>query len=419
MNTTHHDALETRPPEEREEALMAALAAQVAHAKAQARGFAVSLGGIDAAQVTSRTALARLPVMRKHELLERQRAADAPDVFGGFSALGWGGASQRALRVFASPGPIYEPEGSDGDYWRMARALFAAGLRAGDLVHNTFSYHFTPAGAMMESGAFALGCTVFPAGTGQTEQQVQAIAALKPAAYIGTPSFLKIILEKADELGVALPSLAKASVGGEAFPPSLRDWLQARGITAYQSYGTADLGLIAYETTAREGLVIDEGVIVEIVRPGTGDPVPDGEVGEVVVTTLNPGYPLIRFGTGDLSSVLAGPCPTGRTNTRIKGWMGRADQTAKVRGMFVHPAQVAEITRRHPEVRKARLVVSGEMANDRMVLHIEVAGEPEGLAARVADSVREVTKLRSEVVPCTPGSLPNDGKVIEDARRYN
>ena len=419
MNTTtHHDALETRPPEQREQALMAALAAQVAHAKAQARGFAASLNGVDAAQVTSRAALARLPVMRKHELLDRQRAVDAPDVFGGFSALGWGAAKQRALRVFASPGPIYEPEGSGRDYWRMARALFAAGLRAGDLVHNTFSYHFTPAGAMMESGAFALGCTVFPAGTGQTEQQVQVIAALKPGAYVGTPSFLKIILEKADELGVVLPSLAKASVGGEAFPPSLRDWLQARGISAYQSYGTADLGLIAYETTARDGLVIDESVIVEIVRPGTGDPVRDGEVGEVVVTSLNPGYPLIRFGTGDLSAVLAGPCPTGRTNTRIKGWMGRADQTAKVRGMFVHPAQVAEIARRHPEVRKARLVVSGEMANDRMALHIEVAGEPEGLAARVADSVREVTKLRSEVVPCAPGSLPNDGKVIEDARRY-
>ena len=417
--STHHDALETRPPEQREQALLAALAAQVAHAQAQARGFAASLNGVDAAQVTSRTALARLPVMRKHELLERQRAADAPDVFGGFSALGWGAAKQRALRVFASPGPIYEPEGSGSDYWRMARALFAAGLRAGDLVHNTFSYHFTPAGAMMESGAFALGCTVFPAGTGQTEQQVQAIAALKPAAYIGTPSFLKIILEKADELGVALPSLAKASVGGEAFPPSLRDWLQARGIGAYQSYGTADLGLIAYETTAREGLVIDEAVIVEIVRPGTGDPVPDGEVGEVVVTTLNPGYPLIRFGTGDLSAVLPGTCPTGRTNTRIKGWMGRADQTAKVRGMFVHPSQVAEIARRHPEVGKARLVVSGEMANDAMALHVEVVGLPEGLAARVADSVREVTKLRGEVVLCAPGSLANDGKVIEDARRIS
>jgi len=414
----HHDTLETRAPELREQSLMTALAAQVAHAKAHARAFADGLADVDAAQVTSREALARLPVIRKHELLERQRAPESPDVFGGFSALGWGASTQRALRVFASPGPIYEPEGSDADYWRMARALFAAGLRAGDLAHNTFSYHFTPAGAMMESGAFALGCTVFPGGTGQTEQQVQAMAALKPAAYIGTPSFLKIILEKADELGVALPSLTKASVGGEAFPPSLRDWLLARGIAAYQSYGTADLGLVAYETSAREGLVVDEGVIVEIVRPGTGDPVPSGEVGEVVVTTLNPGYPLIRFGTGDLSAVLAGHCPTGRTNTRIKGWMGRADQTAKVRGMFVHPAQVAEIARRHAEVHKARLVVSGEMANDRMTLHVEVAGTPDGLADRVADSVREVTKLRSEVLLCAPGSLPNDGKVIEDARRY-
>ncbi|MEP6874000.1 MAG: AMP-binding protein [Burkholderiales bacterium] len=414
----HYDTLETRSPEQREAALMAALAAQVAHAKAHARAFTTSLADVDASHITSRAALARLPVIRKHELLDQQRAPDAPDVFGGFSALGWGSAPQRALRVFASPGPIYEPEGSDADYWRMARALFAAGLRAGDLAHNTFSYHFTPAGAMMESGAFALGCTVFPGGTGQTEQQVQAMAALKPAAYIGTPSFLKIILEKADELGVALPSLIKASVGGEAFPPSLRDWLQARGITAYQSYGTADLGLVAYETSAREGLVIDEGVIVEIVRPGTGEPVPDGEVGEVVVTTLNPGYPLIRFGTGDLSAVLAGRCPTGRTNTRIKGWMGRADQTAKVRGMFVHPAQVAEIARRHPEVRKARLVVSGEMANDRMALHVEVAGTPEGLATRVADSVREVTKLRAEVLLCAPGSLPNDGKVIADVRSF-
>ena len=414
----HYDALETRPPHQREAALMRALAAQVARAQAEAPAFATRLADIAAAQVDSRAALAQLPVIRKHELLEQQRAADAPDVFGGFSALGWGTARQRALRVFASPGPIYEPEGSDADYWRMARALFAAGLRAGDLAHNSFSYHFTPAGAMMESGAFALGCTVFPGGTGQTEQQVQAMAALKPSAYIGTPSFLKIILEKADELGVALPSLTKASVGGEAFPPSLRDWLQARGMTAYQSYGTADLGLVAYETSAREGLVLDEGVIVEIVRPGTGDPVPDGEVGEVVVTTLNPGYPLIRFGTGDLSAVLAGTCPTGRTNTRIKGWMGRADQTAKVRGMFVHPAQVAEIARRHPEVGKARLVVSGEMANDAMALHVEVVGLPEGLAARVADSVREVTKLRGDVVLCAPGSLPNDGKVIEDARRY-
>jgi phenylacetate-CoA ligase len=420
MPTTHHDALEAREPAERERALMAALSAQVAHAQAHTAAFAASLAGIDATQVNSRSALARLPVIRKHELLERQRDPNAPDVFGGFSTLGWGAvpAARRALRVFASPGPIHEPEGNDADYWRMARALFAAGFRGGDLAHNSFSYHFTPAGAMMESGAFALGCTVFPAGTGQTEQQVQAMAALRPAGYIGTPSFLKIILEKADELGVALPSLTKASVGGEAFPPSLRDWLQARGVTAYQSYGTADLGLIAYETEAREGLVIDEGVIVEIVRPGTSEPLPDGEVGEVVVTTLNPGYPLIRFGTGDLSAVLAGPCPTGRTNTRIKGWMGRADQTAKVRGMFVHPAQVAEIARRHPEVRKARLVVSGEMANDRMTLHVEVTGAPEGLPARLAEAVRDVTKLRGEVQLCAVGSLPNDGKVIEDARSY-
>ncbi len=420
MRATHHDALETREPAERERALMAALSAQIAHAQAHTAAFATSLAGIDASHVNSRSALAQLPVIRKHELLERQRGPNAPDVFGGFSAIGWGTmpAARRALRVFASPGPIHEPEGPGADYCRMARALHAAGFRPGDLAHNSFSYHFTPAGAMMESGAFALGCTVFPAGTGQTEQQVQAMLALQPAGYIGTPSFLKIILEKAEELGVALPSLTKASVGGEAFPPSLRDWLQARGITAYQSYGTADLGLIAYETEAREGLVIDEGVIVEIVRPGTGDALPEGEVGEVVVTALNPGYPLIRFGTGDLSAVLAGPCPTGRTNTRIKGWMGRADQTAKVRGMFVHPAQVAEIARRHPEVRKARLVVSGEMANDQMALHVEVVGEPEGLASRLADAVRDVTKLRGDVLLCAVGSLPNDGKAIDDVRRY-
>jgi phenylacetate-CoA ligase len=425
--TSHHDALEIRAPEQREQALMTALSGQIAHAQAHAPAFARSLAGVDASTVTSRAMLARLPVIRKHELLELQGKADAPDVFGGFSAIGWGAQippERRALRVFASPGPIHEPEGSAADYWRMARALFAAGFRAGDLAHNCFSYHFTPAGAMMESGAFALGCTVFPGGTGQTEQQVQAIAALKPAGYIGTPSFLKIILEKAEELGIALPSLAKASVGGEAFPPSLRDWMLARGVAAYQSYGTADLGLIAYETSAREGLVLDEGVIVEIVRPGTGDPVPEpkagdaAEVGEVVVTTLNPSYPLIRFGTGDLSAVLPGTCPTGRTNTRIKGWMGRADQTAKVSGMFVHAAQVAEIARRHPEVRKARLVVSGEMANDRMCLSVEVAGAPEGLAARLAETMRDVTKLRGEVAVCTPGDLPNDGKVIEDARSY-
>ena len=420
MNETY-DARETRDPTAREAELMARLGPQVAYAQAAAPAFAERLQGVDAAAITSRAALSRLPVTRKHELLERQQALRSSDVFGGFSTLGWGraaGAERRALRVFASPGPIYEPEGRGADYWRMARALYAAGFRAGDLAHNSFSYHFTPAGSMMESGAHALGCTVFPAGTGQTEQQVQAMAELKPDGYIGTPSFLKIMLEKATELRLPLPSLRSASVGGEAFPPSLRDWLQQRGVAAYQSYGTADLGLVAYETAAREGLVLDEDVIVEIVRPGTGDPLPDGEVGELVVTPLNRAYPLIRFGTGDLSAVLPGRCPTGRTNTRIRGWLGRADQTTKVRGMFVHPAQVAEIVRRHPGVRKARLVVGGEMADDRMTLQVEVEGRPDGLAERLAESIRDVTKLRGDVMLCAFGSLPNDGKVIDDTRSF-
>jgi len=415
--TPYYDALETRPAELREQQLMAALARQIAHAQAHAPAFADLLRGVDASAINSRAALATLPVTRKHELLERQKASRSRDVFGGYSAIGWG-ARRGALRVFASPGPIYEPEGNARDYWRAARAIFAAGFRSGDLVHNAFSYHFTPAGAMMESGAHAVGCTVFPGGIGQTEQQVQAMAELGASGYVGTPSFLKLILEKASAMGVALPSLTKALVGGEAFPPSLRDWLAARGVSGYQCYATADLGLIAYETSAREGLVLDEQIIVEIVRPGTGDPVPEGEVGEVVVTTFNPDYPLIRFGTGDLSAVLPGSCPTGRTNTRIRGWLGRADQTAKVRGMFVHPSQVADIARRHPEVRRARLVVSGEMANDQMTLQVEVAHSIEGLTARIADSIRDVTKLRGEVILSAPGTLPNDGKVIEDARKY-
>jgi phenylacetate-CoA ligase len=285
-------------------------------------------------------------------------------------------------------------------------------------VHNCFSYHMTPAGALMESGAHALGCTVFAGGTGQTEQQVEAIADLRPAGYVGTPSFLKIILEKAAEKNIPLPSLTKALVSGEAFPPSLRDWIAERGVAGTQCYATADLGLVAYETSAREGLVLDEGVIVEIVRPGTGDPVPEGEVGEIVVTTLNPDYPLIRFGTGDLSAVLPGRCPSGRTNTRIKGWLGRADQTTKVRGMFVHPGQVAEIARRFPELQRARLVVEGEMGDDRMTLRLECAGAAEGLAERVAEAIRDITKLRGTVEFVAPGSLPNDGKVIEDARSY-
>ena len=412
--TEFYDALEARPPEVREAALLAALPGQIAHAQAATTAFAELLADVDAAAITSRTALATLPVIRKHELLARQQAQRAQDPFGGFAAVGWG-LKRGARRVFQSPGPIYEPEGAATDYWRFARAFFAAGFRDGDLVHNSFSYHLTPAGSMMETGARALGCTVFPGGVGNTELQLQAMAELRPVAYAGTPSFLRIALEKADALGQTLP-ITKASVGGEAFPAALRDVFSARGIHAYQSYGTADCGLIAYETQAREGLVIDEGVLVEIVRPGTGEPLPDGEVGEVVVTVLNRDYPLVRFGTGDLSAILPGPCPTGRTNRRIRGWLGRADQTAKVRGMFVHPGQVAEVLRRHPGLGRARLVVAGEMADDRMTLHVEAAGATEGLAAALAASVRDVTKLRAEVVLAAPGSLPNDGKVIEDTR---
>ena len=396
---------------------MAALPGLVANAQAHSPAFAGIFNGVDAATITSRQALAALPVTRKHELLERQLAARLAggNPFGGFSTLGFGADMPH---VFASPGTIYEPEGTRPDYWRMARAMYAAGFRPGQLIHNCFSYHFVPAGSMMETGARALGCTVFPGGTGQTEQQVQAMAELQPAGYIGTPSFLKIIVEKAAEMRVSLPTLTRALVSGEAFPPSLRDWLGERGIAGYQCYASADLGLIAFETEALEGLVLDEGVIVEIVRPGTGDPVAEGEVGELVVTTLNPDYPLIRFGTGDLSAILPGACPTGRTNSRIKGWMGRADQTVKIRGMFVHPGQVATIARRFPEVIKARLVVSGEMANDSMTFRVEAASTQAGLDQRISEAIRDVTKLRGTVEVLAPGSLPNDGKVIEDARSY-
>ena len=413
--TEFFDALETRDPAQREAQQLQALARQVAHAQQASTAYAERLAGVDASDITSRAALAKLPVTRKHELQARQRQLRATDPLGGFSALVRGPAMPR---VFASPGPIYEPEGKARDYWRTGRAMHAAGFRAGDLVHNAFSYHMTPGAFIMEAGAHAVGCTVFPAGIGQTEQQLQAIADLRPAAFAGTPSFLRILVEKAQETGVDITCMTKALTGGEALPPSLRDWFAARGLDVFQSYATADLGLIAYETSARQGLVIDEGVIVEIVRPGTGDPVSDGEVGEVVVTTLNPDYPLVRFGTGDLSAVLAGACPSGRTNRRIRGWMGRADQTTKIRGMFVHPGQVADITRRFPEVVKARLVVSGAMANDVMTLRVEAASRPQGLDARIGDAIRDITKLRAQVELVEPGSLPNDGKVIEDARSY-
>jgi phenylacetate-CoA ligase len=422
VSTDLFDALEARQPAAREAALMAQLAQTVAQARQHSPAMREHLQGISDAPVSSRQALAKLPVLRKSALLQRQQAqraaaGDHHDPFGGFATIGWGRMARRAKRVFQSPGTIYEPEGEAPDYWRVARAMHAAGFRAGQLIHNSFSYHLTPAGSMMETGAHALGCTVFPGGVGNTELQLQAMRELQPSGYAGTPSFLRILFEKADELKLAPPSIQHALVSGEAFPPSLRDALRARGVEAYQCYATADVGLIAYETPAREGLVVDEGVIVEIVRPGTNDPVPDGEVGEVVVTVCNPDYPLIRFGTGDLSAVLAGPCPTGRTNQRIKGWMGRADQTAKVRGMFVHPSHVAEIVKRHPEVQRARLVVSGEQANDQMLLRLEAAPS-DGLQEKIAASVRDVTKLRADVEIVAPGTLPNDGKVIEDARSY-
>jgi phenylacetate-CoA ligase len=409
----HFDLLETRDPELRERQQCAALPRQIAHAKAHAPAFARILADIDAAEVTSRAALARLPVTRKSELLDLQKAARP---FGGLAATRWG----EARRVFASPGPIYEPEGARPDYWRLARALFAAGFRAGDLIHNCFSYHLAPAGSMLETGAHALGCTVFPGGTGQTEMQVQAMAELRPDGYVGTPSFLRIILEKADEQGVALPSLVRALVSGEAFLSQLRAALAARGIAGFQVYASADLGAIAYESPAHEGLIVDEGVVVEIVRPGTGDPVAPGEVGEVVVTTLSStDYPLIRFGTGDLSALLPGMSGCGRTNMRIKGWMGRADQTTKVKGMFVHPGQVAAIVRRHPAITRARLVVDNPDGNDRMTLHVEMRGSPAPDTAALVASIREITKLRGEVALRDSGELPNDGKVIDDVRKID
>jgi phenylacetate-CoA ligase len=413
----YFDSLETRSSKERESALAARLPLQVAHAKANTAYFAESLKHVDAATVVSVAALASLPVVRKHDLIELQKRQRP---FGGLAASPWGTLG----RVFSSPGPIYEPEGRENDYWRTARALYAAGFRAGDLVHNSFSYHMTPGGWIMEAGARALGCTVFPAGVGQTEQQVEAMADLQPSGYVGTPSFLRILLQKADGMGIKLPSLTKALLSGEAFLPPVRDALLARGIAGYQAYATAELGVIAYETEAREGLVIDEGVIVEIVRPGTGDPVAVGDVGEVVVTTFNTDYPLIRFGTGDLSAVLpesltkASPC--GRTNMRIKGWMGRADQTTKIKGMFVHPEQVALVAKRHPEIGRARLVVTNPDSSDLMTLHCEVdLARGENLEKRIAESVRDITKLRAEVRLVEIGSLPNDGKVIEDSRKYD
>ncbi len=409
------DNRERRDPREREQDQMASLPDLVRHAKTRSVGFSQVLSGVEPGEITDRAALARLPVTRKSALKALQ--ADQPPL-AGLTAV-----PVRALaRLYRSPGPITDcdcelPEGQE--FWRMGRALYAAGFRRGDIVHNAFSYHFTPAGRMFEEGAHACGCVVFPAGTGNTEGQVEAIQALRADGYAGVPDFLRIIVEKADELGVPLPSLKKACVSGGPLFPAVRQMLEARGIRVTQCYGTADLGLIAYETPAREGLVADEDVLIEIVRPGTGDPVPDGEVGEVVVTSFNPAYPLIRFGTGDLSAVLAGQSPCGRTNLRIKGWMGRADQTAKVKGMFVHPEQVAAVLARHGEIKKARLVIDRDGDSDAMTLHCEVADAGDGLADRIADSVRAACQLKGAVTLVAPGSLPNDGKVIDDVRSYD
>ena len=407
LTKPHFDDLETRSADQRAADLAQALPQQIARAQGLP-GYGETLKEVDASQITSAAALANLPVLRKSELGKAQ-AGQPP--FGGFTTK----PVTEFSHVFQSPGPIYEPSSNDPDWWRMGRFLHAAGIGAGDVVHNCFGYHLTPAGMIFESGARAVGATVLPAGTGQTELQVTAARDVGSTAYAGTPDYLKVILEKADAMGVEL-KVTKAAVGGGALFPSLRAFYQERGITCLQSYATADLGNIAYESPAMEGLIVDEQVIVEIVTPGTGLPVAPGEVGEVVVTTLNPDYPLIRFATGDLSAVLEGESPCGRTNMRIKGWMGRADQTTKIKGMFVRPEQVAALVAQHEEIEKARVIASREGEADVMTVQIETVGEDKDAYAR---SVADLLKLKGRVELVAPGSLPRDGLVIEDTRSYD
>lgn len=406
--SAHHDELETMLPMRREAELFARLPAMI-RAAMEAPAYAERLRGVDPRAITDAASLASLPVLRKAELPELHRAHPP---FGGFVP----GEPGSFGRLFTSPGPIFEPEAAHADPWGAARGLFAAGFRQGHVVLNTFSYHLTPGGFIMDSAARAIGCAVIPAGPGNTEQQMEVIGAYRPDAYAGTPDFLKILLEAADARGVDVSSIKRAIVSGAAFPPSLQQWVRERGIDAYQLYATADVGVIAYETSARDGMVLNENLIVEIVRPGTGDPVADGEVGEIVVTNLDPHHPQIRLAVGDLTAIVPGISACGRTNRRIRGWLGRADQTAKIKGMFVRPEQVAEIARRHAEIAKLRLVVGRADEVDTMTLRAEIYAEPAGLVDAVSSTLQQVTKLKGKVEVLPLGTLPNDGKVIADER---
>jgi phenylacetate-CoA ligase len=415
MPQSHFDHLETRPPDAREHSLFGMLPGLLARAVELAPGWAEHLKGVDMTTVTSRAALAKLPLLKKSALKDLQMRRPP---FGGLAT----DAPANMGRIMMSPGPIFEPEGRGEDWWRSARALYAAGVRKGDIVHNTFAYHLTPGGWLMDAGARALGCAVIPAGPGNTEQQLEAVAHLKPTVHIGVPDYLKILLDKAKEAGRDASSIKRALVSGGALFPSLRAEYKTRGIDVVQCFATADLGTIAYESLAPdgsvEGMIIEEGALVEIVRPGTGDPVPDGEVGEMVVTTFNRDYPMIRFATGDLSAILPGLSPCGRTNQRIRGWLGRADQTTKVKGMFVHPEQIAAVAKRHPELGRVRLVVGRDGEQDVMTLKAETAAPSDTLAIAVGETLQSLSKLKGAVVLSAPGTLPNDGKIIADERTY-
>jgi phenylacetate-CoA ligase len=415
MPQTHFDHLETRSPEAREQSLFGMLPGLLARAVENAPGWAEHLKGVDVAAVTSRAALAKLPLLKKSALKDLQTSRPP---FGGFVT----DTAGLMGRIMMSPGPIFEPEGRGEDWWRSARALYAAGVRKGDIVHNTFAYHLTPGGWLLDAGARALGCAVIPAGPGNTEQQLEAIAHLKPTVYVGVPDYLKILLDKAQEMGRDASSIKRALVSGGALFPSLRAEYKSRGIDVVQCYATADLGTIAYESPAPDGsvdgMIIEEGALIEIVRPGTGDPLPDGEVGEMVVTTFNRDYPMIRLATGDLSAIMPGLSPCGRTNKRIRGWLGRADQTTKVKGMFVHPEQIAAVAKRHPELGRVRLVVGRDGEQDVMTLKAETTAPSESLSAAVGETLQALSKLKGAVVLTATGTLPNDGKIIADERTY-